>query len=180
MSAEKMTAEKMTPEQRNQYNQIFNIGEQPIMQMIAKFLGKSYRNLFHDKLPSFVQPLILMPFDEYKKDKCIKFTLIPTLLTDKPVSPLLIDSIIDKTRISESIGFLWYCLKEVFISVVNKGMLDNKAMHNITLELDESNWVFYFKYTNILVQKKNVLEQQMGKIIYIKQIKISSSNTHMI
>ena len=113
------TVQPTKEERRIQTNRIFNIAEQHVMNFIAQFLDETPNAIFNDPLPTYVEPLILLPFDEYKKDTCIKFTIKPVNLSkETPVSTINIDNIIMHKKVKEGIGFLWYCIKEVFTSIV--------------------------------------------------------------
>jgi hypothetical protein len=164
------TQQQVKEERMLQTNQIFNMAERPVMEFIAKFLDETPNVLFRDELPTYVEPLILMPFEGYKDDICIKFTIKPVILTDdQPEPDLTIDSIIEHQRVKEGIGFLFYCIKEAYSAIISSAMINNKPMDNITMDLNETDWVFYPKYSNDLTTKKSFLEDALGKLMYINQ-----------
>jgi len=164
------TPQQIREEHKLKTNQIFNIAERPVMEFIARFLDETSNVLFSDDLPTYVEPLILLPFDGYKDDICIKFTIKPIILTDdQPIRALAIDNIIEHKRVKEGIGFLWYCIKEVYSAIVSSTMINNKPMDNITINLNETNWTFYPKYSHELTTKKSFLEDALGKLMYINQ-----------
>jgi hypothetical protein len=157
-------------EQRKKTNQIFNIAERPVMDFITKFLEDTSNVIFKDEIPTYTEPLILLPINEYKAGVCIKFTIKPINLSDEqPEQSLTIDSVINHAKVKEGIGFLWYCIKEVYTAVVATAMINNKPLTNTTMNLNEDNWTFYPKYVSEITSKKNFLESTLGKLMYIKQ-----------
>ena len=164
------TPQQIREERKLKTNQIFNIAERPVMEFIARFLDETSNVLFSDDIPTYVEPLILLPFDGYKDGICIKFTIKPVILTDdQPTPALTIDSIIEHKKVKEGIGFLWYCIKEAYSAIVSSAMINNKPMDNITMNLNETNWTFYPKYSHDLTTKKSFLEDALGKLMYINQ-----------
>lgn len=164
------TPQQIKEERKIQANQIFNIAEQHVMNFIAQFLEETPNAIFKDPLPTYVEPLILLPFDEYKEDVCIKFTIKPIILNENDTPPALtIDSIIEHKKVKEGIGFLWHCIKEVFNAIISSSMINSKPMDNISMVLDEENWAFCPRYSHDLTIKKGFLEDALGKLMYIKK-----------
>ena len=184
---------------KQQTEQIFNIAEKPIMEYICKFLDEPCSVVFKDEMPVESDPLILLPMTEYKKKIYLKFTL--KTIPKEPVDPVLrpetlgvpavslkhpatvdepesnikritnINNIIEYQRVKESIGFLVYCIKTCYPSIVVSGMINHKTMSNIILELNETDWSFTPVFSHDLSIKKKVLEETLNKIMYMKQNK---------
>ena len=154
-------------------NQMFNIAERPVMEFISKFLDEPINVIFNDELPTYVQQLTLIPIKEYKEGICLKFTIKPIVnnLSDneKKVSNDIIDKIIKNGKVKEGIGFIWYCIKEVFKSLVLSSMINKAPMENITIELNENNWEFYPKYSYEITQRKDYYENILSELIYYKK-----------
>lgn len=154
-------------------NQMFNIAERPVMEFISKFLDEPINVIFNDELPTYVQQLTLLPIKEYKEGICLKFTIKPIVsnLSDneKKMSNNIIDKIIKNGKVKEGIGFIWYCIKEVFKSLVLSSMINRAPMENITIELNENNWEFYPKYSHEITQRKNYYENILSELIYYKK-----------
>lgn len=154
-------------------NQMFNIAERPVMEFISKFLDEPINVIFNDELPTYVQQLTLLPIKEYKEDVCLKFTIKPIVNNlsdnDKKMSNDIIDKIIKNGKVKEGIGFIWYCIKEVFKSLVLSSMINKASMENITIELNENNWEFYPKYSHDITQRKNYYENILSELIYYKK-----------
>ena len=139
-----------------QTEHIFNVCEKPIMQFISKLLNTD--NIFTDKIPLFVEPLII-PIEEI--DKVAIFTL---KISDCEVDNKRIDSINDIIKyndVRESIGFLYYAIKNVYAPIVSQSMTDNTKMINIRLFLDESKWIFTPRFLTELSLKISFLEQSL-------------------
>ena len=170
--------------------QIFNIAEKPIMEFLALFLDEPHETIFRDELPIASDPLILLPLADYKPDTYIKFTIKPINLADvssESVSNVsvsndssnsisndsircgVINNIIEHQLVKNGVGFLWYCVKEVFASIIASSMINNKPLQNITIELNEQNWTLYPKYLCDLSHKKNFLEQAVIKLTNITE-----------
>jgi hypothetical protein len=157
-------------DQQRKTNQIFNIAERPVMDFISSFMEAPVVDIFKDEIPTYTEPLILLPISDYKDGVCIKFTIRPINLSDEhPENLLQISSIIHHTKVKEGVGFLWYCIKEAYTAIVATAMHDNKPLVRTTMDLNESDWVFYPRYANELTHKKNFLENALGKLMYIKQ-----------
>ena len=155
---------------RQQTQQIFNIVEKPIMEYISSFLEESPSVIFKDEVPKESDPLILLPLDEYKKDKYLKFTL--KIINPNDLIPQRIDdinNIIHYEHVKESMGFLLYCIKSAYPSIIASSMINNKPMVHTHLALNESNWTFYPVFSHELSIKKKFLEDSLSKILYMKQ-----------
>ena len=161
-------------------HQIFNIAEKPIMEFISQFLDEPHDTIFRDDLPNTSEPLILLPLAEYKNDVYIKFTVNPIKLSDDNRSKVLINNIIENQVVKNGIGFLWYCIKEVFTSVVLSSLINKNPLDNIIIELDEQNWTFYPKYLCELSHKKNLLENTINKLTNLKETNPNSDNINDI
>ena len=170
--------------------QIFNIAEKPVMEFLALFLDEPHETIFRDELPIESDPLILLPLADYKPDTYIKFTIKPINLEDDSSESVsndisnsisnvsvsndsircgVINKIIEHQLVKNGVGFLWYCVKEVFASIIASSMINNKPLQNITIELNEQNWTFYPKYLCDLSHKKNFLEQAIIKLTNITE-----------
>ena len=169
--------------------QIFNIAEKPVMEFLALFLDEPHETIFRDELPIASDPLILLPLADYKPDTYIKFTIKPINLanvssesvsndtsetvsndtSDNSIRCAIINNIIEHQLVKNGVGFLWYCVKEVFASIIASSMINNKPLQNITIELNEQNWTLYPKYLCDLSHKKNFLEQAVIKLTNITE-----------
>jgi hypothetical protein len=175
--------------------QIFNIAEKPVMEFLALFLDEPHETIFRDELPIASDPLILLPLADYKPDTYIKFTIKPINLADVSSESVsndtvsndtvsndssnsisndsircgVINNIIEHQLVKNGVGFLWYCVKEVFASIIASSMINNKPLQNITIELNEQNWTLYPKYLCDLSHKKNFLEQAVIKLTNITE-----------
>lgn len=169
-----MSYPHLTNEQKikQQTQQIFNIAEKPIMEYITAFLEEPASIIFKDEIPKESDPLILLPIKEYKEEIYLKFTL-KTINSDKADKDSIritnINNIIEFDHIKDSIGFLMYCIKSVYPSILASSMINNKPMVHIDLELNESNWTFYPKFNHELTIKKKFLEDSLSKIMYMQK-----------
>jgi hypothetical protein len=165
---EKNTDEK-TNKKKREADQLFNMAEKPVMEFISSFLEEPINILFKDDLPEYVEPLILLPLAEYKKNICLKFTLqsIPRG-ESRQSQKTFIDSIIHHPKVKEGVGFLLYGVKEVYRTLTTT-MINNKLLVNTEMDLDENNWVLYSKYADPLTVKKVFLEETLSRLMYIKQ-----------
>lgn len=157
---------------QQQTHQIFNIAEKPIMEFISVFLEENPSIIFKEEIPNTSDPLILLPIKEYKKNIYLKFTLktcYPNDTLDDSHRIANINDIVTHEYIKESIGFLLYCIKSVYPSIIASSMINNKPMINVDLELNEDNWTFYPKFQHELLIKKKFLEDALSKIMAIKQ-----------
>ena len=152
---------------KKQTNQVFNMVENPVMEYISKFMEETPNIIFKEDIPSFIEPFILLPWGDYKKDICIKFTLVP-INADEATCKEKIDSLIKYENIKEAIGFLFYCVKIVYPSVVASCMINNKPLLNTKLELDEENWVFRPVFLHELNHKRIFLEESLTKLFEMK------------
>ena len=144
-------------------HQMFNIAERHVMMFISSFLEEPHDTLFRDDLPHDSDPLILLPFVDYKSDTCIKFTI--KMITGNDERDLShINEIVRHQLVKNGIGFLWHCVKEVFASVVSSSLIIKTPLENIYIELNEQNWTFYPKYLSELSYKKIILESIILKL----------------
>lgn len=154
-------------------DQIFNIAERPVMEFISKFLDEPINVIFNDRLPTFTENLTLLPIKEYKEEVYLKFIIKPIISglsnDDKKLSNNIINDIIKLKQVKEGIGYLWYCIKEVFKSIVLSSMINKAPMENITIELNENTWEFYPKYSHDITQKKNYYENILSELVYYRK-----------
>ena len=154
---------------KNQTNHIFNIAEKSTMTFISKFLDEPVSVIFNDDLPQYSEPVILLPIPEYNKDIYLKFSLDvienKTYKSKKRVDD--INKVIEHKLVKETIGFLFYAIKNVFPAVL-ASIDNNKPLANITMELDETNWVFYPVFKNDKIIKKTYYEESLMKMEYFK------------
>jgi hypothetical protein len=167
-----------TQKMQHQVHQLFNISERPVMEFIAKFLDESPNIIFKDDMPKYVEPLILMPFDEYKNDKYLKFTLVIAKKNDTESKKRIefMNSIIQYENVKEAVGFLLYGIKSVLPAIVASSMLNNKPMLNISLELDEDTWAFCPTFENEVLVKRKFYDGTLGRIQGIKTDKETFDN----
>lgn len=159
---------------QGQMNQMFNIVEGPLMNFIAEFVGESPTKIFHDNIPKFHEPLILMPLEDYKKDICLKFTIKNITNDDDNTRVEKITSLLKHEKVREGIGFIFYSIKNVYAAILSKALIDNKPMLKIKMQLDEENWVFYPKYSDDLNHKKDYLEASLGQNMELSKDKTQS------
>ena len=156
---------------QQQTNQLFNLSENVIMHFIAKFLDEIPSVIFKENIPEYIEPLILMPFDEYKNDKYLKFTL--SVIKNKKFGSAKriedINNIIHHQNVKDAMGFLLYSITSVLPSIVASSMINNKTMLNINLELDADSWVFCPVFINEIFIKRKFFKETIQKIQNIKQ-----------
>jgi hypothetical protein len=162
-------------------NRVFNIAEKPVRDFITNWVANKEVVLFTDETPTYVEPLILLPFDEYKEGVCLKFTISSepyaphTLVEPNPGGFLDIDDIIEHKKVKEGIGFLLFCVKETFASVVRSSMAsmfpigEEVNMKHVHIELNETNWTLCPKYIDPAIQYKEDLEIALGKMMYVQK-----------
>jgi hypothetical protein len=143
---------------KQQTNQIFNIAEQPVMQYISEFLNEEPSVLFKDNIPDIAEPLILLPLEDYKKNIYVKFTLNSTH-TDNDIEfnkqrIAKINSMIKHEKVKEGIGFLYYCIKSVYASILTASVINNSPLINLKILLDDVNWLFYLQFSHESTYKK--------------------------
>ena len=159
--------------------QIFNTAEKPIMEYISAFLEEPESVVFKSDIPNIVDPLILLPIDEYKKNIYIKFTLKTINLENDDFDERVknIKELIKYDNIKEAFGFLFYCIKIVYASVIASNMINNKPLLNIKLDLDTDNYVFYPFYQDDKTFKLNFLKETVIQLIKLKQEKKNTPET---
>lgn len=193
-SIHKQNMNKKNPEYDNkvklqqQTNQIFNIAEVPIMNYIAIFLEEDANAIYKDNIPTFTEPFILLPLDDYKKEICLKFNMVPVNSNNMAINPdnqKLIDEavpmsdLVNYDKVREGIGFLYYCAKSVYTSVVYADMIDNKILANTKLELDQKDWSFYPYFRHEINTKKQFLEETLDRIVLMKKNRSEFSSHDM-
>jgi len=159
---------------QQQTKQIFDLAENPIMEFISKFLDEPHSLIFKEETTAISEPLILLPIEEYKKDKYIRFNLKVIKNSEKKDYEKRLEylnDIVQYQGIKEALGFVLYCIKTVLPSVVASSMINNKPLLNVNLELDEVDWVFQPVHINDAMTKKKFFEESMEKINYIKSQK---------
>jgi hypothetical protein len=155
----KSSKQKEQEKSVSQTHQMFNIAEQPVIDFISGFLGESPSVIFIEDTDKFTESLILMPLEDYKNDVYIKFNMIPikyeNLGSEEDIKRVNhIKYMLKHERIKEGIGFLYYCIKNVYASVMSAGMINNKQISNFKIKLDEENWVFYLQFYHTLTHKE--------------------------
>lgn len=174
MSVIKTSEQKKQERVVSQTNQIFNIAEQPMVNFISEFLEEPISVLFTEEPPKFTEPLILMPLEDYKKDVYIKYSMIPiTAENFKSEDDIRrvnnIKSMLKHERVREGIGFLYYCVKHVYASLISVAMINNNHLSNLKVKLDEENWVFYLQYYHTLTQKKEFYENVLQTTLQARE-----------
>ena len=164
MQSVKTSEQKAKERAESQTHQIFNIAEKPMISFISQFLEEPASVLFAEEAPTFVEPLILMPLEDYKKNTYIKFSLLPVTADEfksdankERISN--IKSMLKHERVREGIGFLYYCIKHVYASLISVAMINNNQLLNLKVELDEENWVFYLQFYHELTHKKEFYKE---------------------
>jgi hypothetical protein len=150
-------------QRENQSKQMFDMAEKPIMRYIAAFLDETPEAIFLDDTPDVEDPLILLPMDDYKKDICIKFTLANV----GPDYKLDLKNLIEYDLIKEAIGFLYYCVRSVYGSVITSTLINKKIMSTTILKLDEENWVFTPQFIHEDTKKRLFLQETLGKLMHM-------------
>jgi hypothetical protein len=150
-------------QRESQSRQMFGMAEKPIMRYIASFLDETPEAIFLDNMPDVEDPLILLPIDTYKKNICIKFTLANV----GPDYKLDLKNLIEHDLIKEAIGFLYYCVRSVYGSVVTSTLINNKPMITTVLELDEENWVFTPVFMHEETKKREFLQDTINKLSHM-------------
>jgi hypothetical protein len=169
-----------TPEKTqkdDQSRQMFGMTETPIMKYIANFLDESPEAIFIDDISDIEDPFILLPIDDYKKNIYIKFTLVPV----SPEYKLDLTNLIKHELIKEAIGFLYYCVRTVYGSIISSALINNKSMITTFLELDEEKWVFTPKFIHEETKKRMFLQESLGKLVHMmKDPEVDKSTLHKI
>lgn len=142
-----------------QMMQIFGIAEKPVMEFVSGFLDEPPSVIFSDEVPSTSDPLILKPFDDQEDQSSsgdyYQFNIeVVDLKTDDPNRVEVINSLINHERIKEGIGFLYYCVKNAYASLLAASMINNNPIINLKIEMDEDNWCMYFKFYHELTHKR--------------------------
>jgi hypothetical protein len=104
-----------------------------------------------------------MPLEDYKEDVYIKFSMIPITAENFGSEDNIqrvnnIKSMIKHERVKEGIGFLYYCVKHVYASLMSVAMINNNQLVNLKVQLDEENWVFYLQFYHEITHKKEFYE----------------------
>jgi hypothetical protein len=170
--------QKNKAELKQQTNQIFNVAEVVVMDYIAKFLNDEPAAVFSDDMPTFVEPFILLPLDDYKKNICLKFNMIPVDPSGSAINAkdqdiisqsIGMNELVKYEKVREGVGFLYYCAKRVYASVIHTCMIDNKSLASTQLELSQENWSFRPQFFHEVSLKKRLLEETLGRIMYMRQ-----------
>lgn len=151
---------------QGQTNQIFNIAECVVMEFISHFLEEDPSVVFKDKIPQYVEPLILLPLEDYKKNICLKFTM-RIIGPDEDMDDRIrfINTLIKHEKVREGLGFLFYCVKNVYSAVVETAVINKKPLINTKFGLDEQNHLFYPRFHHELNHKKEFFETALGNIM---------------
>ena len=153
----------------NEVNRVFNIAENPLMNYISDFLGESASVIFKDAVPDFVEPLIMLPIHEYKEGVHFMFELKTIHPGDDSSTRVdAIDNVVEFDRIKEGVGFLFYCIKTVYASLLGSDSMDGHAMDNVNFKIDEKTWEFYPYYRHDLTIKKQFYEETLHKLLQNK------------
>lgn len=168
------TENKMSKEDKDklvgQTHQMFNIAEKPVLEFISAFLEEEPSVLFNEEITDECDPLILLPLEDYKKNIYLKFTLKHIhMADDDDKRKESIDKLIMHEQVKEGIGFLLYCVKNVYSSILASNLINNKPLVNITLDLDENNWVIYPKFLHEFTHKKDFFEMSLGKVMTMQK-----------
>jgi hypothetical protein len=150
-------------QREEQSKQMFGMSEKPIMRYIAAFLDETPEAIFLDTMPDVEDPLILLPMDDYKKDICIKFTLANV----GPDYKLDLKNLIKHDLIKEAIGFLYYCVRSVYGSIISSTLINKNAMSTTILSLDEENWVFTPQFMHEDTKKREFLQEALSKLMHM-------------
>lgn len=158
----------MDTKKKQQINRIFNMAERPIMLYIKSLFCSmngadvSDLSIFEDKIPFVEDPLILMPWEDYKKDICLKFTV-------KPVArgySLDLGDLAKHENVLQAIGFLYYAMKTVYASVVSSTTLkDKKFLDNTLLELNQVTLNMYPRFYHPKTIALNILNQRLSSVM---------------
>lgn len=150
---------------KGQTNQIFNIAEVPLMIYISEFLDEPPEIIFTEyNTNQYTEPLILLPLDDYKKNICLKFTLKPNQLESDTNRISFINDIVKYEKVREGIGFLNYCVKIVYNTILASACINNKPLINFSIDFDTQNWCFNLKYKSDITYKKEFLELSIQRI----------------
>lgn len=163
---------------RQEMTQIFNIGENAVMNYIANFLDDAPSVVFNTDIPDPSEPFILLPLEDYKKHICLKFNMVSLTKAGLPVNPadqsiidgsVCIDDVCMFDKVREGVGFMFYCAKTVYSSIIHTSMIDNKPLTNTELDFNQANWSFQPKFYHDTSLKIKFNEKILGKIMYIRK-----------
>jgi hypothetical protein len=146
---------------KKEMSMVFDMTENPIMEYIADFLEEPPSVVFKEAVPTFINPLIMKPIEDYKKGIYLKFSLKSVI--DNQTNPN-IKELIKHESIRETIGFIYYAVKICYSSIVASSMINNKPMVNTSLVLDEDTWSFYPQYQHDDTIKQNFLQETLGNV----------------
>lgn len=149
---------------KHEVNQMFNLVEAPLMEYISKFLDELPEIIFNSD-PSFkVEPLILLPIPEYKKDIYLEFSL---QTVNKNTFKSKIPNLIKFQNVKDTIGFFVYCVNSVYPSIISSSMINKKTMTCVDLQLNTETWTFNPIYTHELNIRKKLLEDKLSLYIHM-------------
>lgn len=158
----------MDVKKKQQVNRVFNLAERPIMLYIKSLYSSmiggdvSDLSIFEDTIPIIEDPLILMPWEDYKKNICLKFSV-------KPVASgysLDLGDLAKHENVLQAIGFLYYAMRTVYASVVSSTVLkEKKYFDNTLLEMNQNTLNMFPRFYQPKTIALNILNQKMGQII---------------
>jgi hypothetical protein len=148
----------------NQTNQVFNIAEKVVMEFVAAFLEEEPKVIFKEAVTEYSEPLILMPLEDYKKHICVQFDTFIT--TDRGGDDRIahIKDLLSFEKVREGIGFLLYCIQNVYASVLATTMINSKPLVNVRIALDTTNWVFYPEFRHEKTYEKEHYETMIRQV----------------
>jgi hypothetical protein len=147
---------------------MFDMVENPIMYYIADFLEETPSVIFHEHITDFVNPIVIPPIDDYKKNIYLKLTLKSVKYNEDYQQPDT-KNLLKYVNVREAIGFMRYAIGVVYSSIIANSMINNKPMLNTTLKLDEEKLVFYPTYQHDNTISSIHINNQLSKIVELKR-----------
>ena len=146
---------------------IFDMTEKPLMEYISTFMEEPANVIFKDEIPDFVNPIIMKPIIDYKKNKYLKFSL-KSVKQEEEYNKPDIKELMKYEQVRETIGFIFYALKICYASIIASAMINNKPLINTALELNEQEWSFQPTYKHSENIKKEYLQNTLGKLVEMR------------
>lgn len=150
-----------------QAKKMFDIAEKPVMRYISSFLEEDPSVVFTEPLPEIEEPIISFPIKEYDEKKYIRFSL-DVVKPDYDFSKIIDTRLLNTEQIKKAIGFISYCVKSVYVSVIMSGMINKNSMVNVELTFDEETLTFRPVYSHELIVKRDILEKSLAQLVLVK------------
>ena len=148
----------------NEIHQMFNIAEKISMEFIADFLKEPHNIIFKDDIPITSNPIILKPIKEYNDQIYFKIELVIKSIDDLNNEARIakINEMLVYQDIKDVIGFVLFCINNVYTSIKTSGLINNAKIININPVLKPETWGFHAEYKHESTIKKEFYEQSIN------------------